>query len=340
MNPLPGSAPISPDSLVAALRLLLFPEPAEPDDIHSFTILDGASVPDLLDHLYAHPRPEFVCLYRGELKPDMAQVAPYLVRLQPHAPFTQWLLHQGWCRHWGIFARARANLKTMRRHLRGFLMVQGPLDRQLYFRYYDPRVLPLFLPTCDNSQLKRVFGPIACFVCETNNGSEAVLHRFDGASLSGELLDLRTGQSRPLPEAAVLSEHGPPAESNGEARSLHMQIRQEQMEALAAPRRAELPRKIIRYLRDECRKQLRSKDDAQLEQFVVEQMRRAARHGISVEWDLCRFCWLAALHGPLFDEECDWARSVLSNTDQGPSEVMDALEAYQLNYFEPMFNPA
>jgi uncharacterized protein DUF4123 len=338
MNP-PASPPVSRESFTMALRSLLFREMPQSPGVQTFAILDGASVPDLLDHLYAHQRPEFICLYRGELEPDMAEVAPYLVRLEPEAPFTEWLLLQGWGRHWGIFARACADLKTMRRHLRGFLMVQDPLDQQLYFRYYDPRVLSLFLPTCDASQLRVVFGPIACFVCETNNGSEALLQRFDAEKLTGELIELRSGQARPLPEAAAPRDHGLAAESNGEARSLHMQIRQEQMDALAAPRRAQLRRKIVRYLRDECRKQVQGKDDAELEVFVLEQMRRAGCHSISIEWDLCRFCWLAALHGPRFDEECDWARNVLANTDQPGSERMDLLESYQLNYLEPMFNP-
>jgi hypothetical protein len=326
--------------LVTALRSLLFPEGAQPAGMHTFAILDGASVPDLLDHLYGHPRPEFICLYRGELEPDMAEVAPYLVRLEPEVPLTMWLLQQGWGRRWGIFARACADLKAMRRHLRGFLMVQGPLDHQLYFRYYDPRVLPLFLPTCDTSQLKRLFGPIACFVGETNDASKAVLHRFDGERLTRELIELQSGQTHPLPEAAAPPEHGRPAGPNGAAGSLHMRVRQEQMDALAAPRRAELPRKIVRFLRAECARQVQQKSDAELEAFTREQMIRAARHGLAVEWDLCRFCWLAALHGPRFDIERDWARLVLAETSSPGTQRMDQLEFHQRNYIDPMFNPS
>jgi hypothetical protein len=322
-----------------ALSSLLFAEMPRSPSVHTFAILDGASVPDLLDHLYARRRPEFICLYRGDLEPDMAEVAPYLVRLEPKSPFTEWLLQEGWGWHWGIFARARADIKTMRRHLRGFLMVQGPLEHQLYFRYYDPRVLPLFLPTCDTSQLKRVFGPVACFICEAKLGSEAVLQRFDGEKLTGEQFELQSGQARPLPEVAAPPQHGPPAESNGEARSLHMQIRQEQMDALAAPRRAVLPGKIARFLRAECPRQVQGKSEAELETFAREQMNRAARYGLAVEWDLCRFCWLAALHGPRFDVQCDWARPVLADTSSPATQRMDLLEFHQRNYIDPMFNP-
>ena len=137
-------------------------------------MLDGASIPDLLDHLYGDPRPEFICLYRGELEPDMAEVAPYLVRLQPDAPFTDWLLVEGWGKHWGIFALSAADLPVMRRHFRTFLMVKNPEGKQVYFRYYDPRVLRTFLPTCNAEETATVFGPLITYLCEADK-PEALL---------------------------------------------------------------------------------------------------------------------------------------------------------------------
>ena len=48
------------------------------------------AMPNLLGSLYTH-EPEYVCLYRGELQPDMAEVAPYLVWLDPNTDFPWWL---------------------------------------------------------------------------------------------------------------------------------------------------------------------------------------------------------------------------------------------------------
>src|SRR3712207_9549205 len=89
---------------------------------HVYAVLDGASVPGLVPRLYDE-QPEFVCLYRGELAPDMAEVAPYLVRLDPDAPFTQWVVEEGWGKHWGVFAASDAGLRELRQHLRTFLVV-------------------------------------------------------------------------------------------------------------------------------------------------------------------------------------------------------------------------
>jgi len=49
----------------------LFDDPG----VNAFAILDGASVPGLLQHLHRCD-PVRECLYRGELQPDIAEVAP------------------------------------------------------------------------------------------------------------------------------------------------------------------------------------------------------------------------------------------------------------------------
>lgn len=153
---------ISPEVRVAALLRELFKDEALP----VYAVLDGAAIPDLLDHLYADDGPEFCCLYRGDLEPDMAECAPYLAVLHPEAAFTRWLLAEGWGMHWGIFATSPADLKTMRKHFRTFLMVKDPDGKQLYFRYYDPRVLRVYLPTCNQQEVATVFGPVVSFLLE------------------------------------------------------------------------------------------------------------------------------------------------------------------------------
>ena len=50
------------------------------DSPNTYAVLDGASIPQLRQALY-QMKPEYECLYLGELTGDMAEVAPYLVRL-------------------------------------------------------------------------------------------------------------------------------------------------------------------------------------------------------------------------------------------------------------------
>lgn len=136
----------------------------------AYVVLDGASNPVLLDRLYGD-QPEFDCLYRGELEPDIAECAPYLARLEAGTPFADWIIGTGWGRHWGIFAVANCDLRSLRQHLRKLNMVYDPESHKpLLFRYYDPRVLNIFLPTCDAGQTETFFGPVSTFLAETQDG--------------------------------------------------------------------------------------------------------------------------------------------------------------------------
>ncbi len=182
------------DALKRALLDQLFPGE---EGVNAFAVLDGASVPELLKRLYGEAPPEFVCLYRGQLEPDMAEVAPYLVRLKEETPFTNWLMEEGWGKHWGIYVLAAANLKVMRRHFRTFLMVRDPEGKQVYFRYYDPRVLRIYLPTCTAQELGMVFGPVLRYGVEAEDAKALLLFQRDGTGLKRNQVQVAaTGVSR------------------------------------------------------------------------------------------------------------------------------------------------
>ena len=143
------------------LEKFLFDERAR-----AFAILDGAAIPDLPMKIY-EMQPHSVCLYRGELEPDIAEVAPYLVELFPDTNFTDWLLTEGTGgKSWGIFARSPFSLTELRKHFRKFLTVYDEAGNPLLFRYYDPRVLVKFLPTCDKDGLEKLFGRVTEYFAE------------------------------------------------------------------------------------------------------------------------------------------------------------------------------
>lgn len=135
-----------------------------------YAVLDGASVPDIIQNL-AKYKAESICLYRGELDPELAQTAPYLVLLTPGSALTNWVL-TGIGHHWGIFAISKANMKEMRKHFRTFLMVYDPDGKSMYFRYYDPRVLSVYLPTCNVEEKLAVFGNVDRYFVENDQTNE------------------------------------------------------------------------------------------------------------------------------------------------------------------------
>jgi hypothetical protein len=188
---------ISPPS-VARLRQLLFASDSE----STYAILDGASVPGLPAKLRA-AKEEWACLYRGELEPDLAEVAPYLIKLRRQSPLTDWILGEGWGRHWGIFAITQAGLEALRRHLRGFLRVKDSTGKILYFRYYDPRVLRVYLPTCKGAELKTLFGPVSRYAAEGDRSAQALVFQPNGTRLATRAEDLE-GEANRSSEPATM----------------------------------------------------------------------------------------------------------------------------------------
>ena len=57
----------------------------------------------------------------------------------------------------------------VRKHLRRFLLVESGTGKQQYFRFYDPRVLRGFLPTCGPRKIEALFEEIEAFALEAED---------------------------------------------------------------------------------------------------------------------------------------------------------------------------
>lgn len=143
------------------------------ENILVYAILDGASVPELPMRLF-EMRPPHVCLYRGDLDADLAEVAPYLVHLVPGTKFTNWILAEAWGKHWGIFVHSPFPLVELRKHFRKFLTVHNEEGNPMLFRYYDPRVLPKFLPTCQKDEVDLMFDKVQAYFAESDDAGELI----------------------------------------------------------------------------------------------------------------------------------------------------------------------
>ena len=61
----------------------------------------------------------------------------------------------------------------------------------MYFRFYDPRVLRIFLPTCDAAQLKEFFGPVAHFICEDEDPAFGLVFSLEQGKLKTEKVPVK-----------------------------------------------------------------------------------------------------------------------------------------------------
>ena len=145
----------------------------EAGDLPAYVILDGAQNLTLFGALHADTAPRWRCLFTGHLEPDMATVAPYLIELEHGSAFTRQLLAEGWGQNWGVFLTSQLALPALWRHVRQQVHVYGPHMESLFFRFYDPRVMRNYLPTCPGAQLASFFGPVDFYIAEGESPARA-----------------------------------------------------------------------------------------------------------------------------------------------------------------------
>jgi hypothetical protein len=139
----------------------------------NWIILDAARL--LLDlDLAKKYESRFLNLYKGDTAESLKAVAPYLFNYDRGSEFENWILDKGWGQSWGVLIAAPLLLDDLQLHFRKYLIVRTEDKQQLYFRFYDPRVLKAFLPTCSRDQIIEFFGPVKYFVVEGNDKNEAI----------------------------------------------------------------------------------------------------------------------------------------------------------------------
>lgn len=174
---------MSPETF-QALVAALWPSADSIRSPQVFTVVDCARDPRAMPMIVA-AGVEHSCLYSGPLDPALEVAAPWMARLSPDARLTRELMDTGWLDHWFILARARADvtLQQMRRHLRTLMRVRDESGRVLLFRFYDPRVLREYLPTCTTDEAQDVFGPIDEFLCSGDSPGSLVSFTRAGARI-------------------------------------------------------------------------------------------------------------------------------------------------------------
>jgi hypothetical protein len=190
----PGAAKASPDRLLGLLRGDFQP---------LYAILDPARNPRILALMILHQE-ESQSLYEGEEGAKMAQFAPYLVRLRNDSRLIEALVKEGWGKSWGVYLTSSGDFREVRHHLRHFLMVAMPNREQVYFRFYDPRVLRAFLPTFTPEETAQFFGPIRSYLVEDENPTQLLQFVNTGKGSAKMILSF-ADQASPEPDVAPAS---------------------------------------------------------------------------------------------------------------------------------------
>jgi pSer/pThr/pTyr-binding forkhead associated (FHA) protein len=156
IRPAPTTVHSGPRSVIDVLR-------REPDRL--FVLLD-AFRDSAIGTALANGGEKHQPLYENARGDQALFVAPHLVELTPTKPFTESLLTAGWGKSWGVFLTCKLPFDELLKHLRDCLTVRLVGGKPVYFRFYDPRVLRGFLPSCTADEGAAFFGPISAFLME------------------------------------------------------------------------------------------------------------------------------------------------------------------------------
>lgn len=150
--------------------------------IAHYILLDAARMDENLDKA-TELNHENLCLFSGKGEEYLKTVSPYLFDNSVNEELEKWFIDFGWGHSWGVFVVSKIMFAEVFKHFRKLLVVKTESNEEMFFRFYDPRVLAAFLPTCYKEQLIEFFGPIEKFICEDKDRSFALIFSLSNGEL-------------------------------------------------------------------------------------------------------------------------------------------------------------
>lgn len=231
-----------------------------------------------------------VSLFSGTANEWHWAVAPYL--FQVDSDLLNWIAEKLWKEPWGIFAMSNATMEELRLHFKKFLMVKLPDGKQWLFRYYDPRILQAYLPTCEPWELQKFFGPVRAFA--TADGDEKKLMMGPGPSQA------LTEQPRSDAQAGIF-----------------WTIRPEQYQAFTQAAEESFVDRSIKFLKEKLPDQVNSLPPEVLRERVEAGIAYARTYGVKWRSSLLMFVTLMFEVSPNFDRHA-LIQPMLQDQELGP----------------------
>lgn len=138
-------------------------DPEQVQPMHTYAILDAAKVVGLPELLAASGL-DHHCLFKGEAFEELAEVAPWIVRIEDGNSFVRKLFTHSdagwhlWDKEPGIYLRSRGSLGEMWRHFRKFTKVKDEQGKWYYFRFWEkPVPYALSIPSGSGTPVAELF---------------------------------------------------------------------------------------------------------------------------------------------------------------------------------------
>ena len=141
---------------------------AEKEQCDLFGIIDSARNEDVFRHLITG-NVKYKSLFEGTMDEQSYGVSGFLVECKKESSLFKWMTTEAWGDSCCIFFTSNASFEDLFKHFQKFNRVYLEGDEVVLFRYYDPRVFRVYLPTCNRGEVEMFFGNILTFIAETEN---------------------------------------------------------------------------------------------------------------------------------------------------------------------------
>jgi hypothetical protein len=132
-----------------------------------YAVVDGCQAFDLICKTKQQFALEARMLFEGPATTheEIGEVAPYVCAVNSDRYFLEeWVEILG--HNVGILITSDVSSKVMYKHLRKIFISQDETNQEYFFRFYDPRVIRGFLPSCRPDEINQFFGPIRSIIVE------------------------------------------------------------------------------------------------------------------------------------------------------------------------------
>jgi hypothetical protein len=272
---------------------------ANSDDVKLYAMLDACDEPSV-PVFAAKLKDRAASLYRGNAEQEQAKSAPYIAVVD--GVVFDWIHENLWGKPWGFFASSRIDLLALRTHFRRFLIVEGAEAKELYFRFYDPRVLEPFLASADAAKLARFFGPVE--------------------EMQIVNADLEVLAFQPFSKST-------PPTSN----SQKIMFSNSDMEAYANARRAIFAKRLFTQIAGKLKDLGRTIDHQVLAEQVDQGIRRALTYEMNAQCDIARYVETMCIHvkGFVGDRDLIPIQDILLDRRVDWSERLDRFDAHAMS---------
>lgn len=265
---------------------------AEDDDGDLFAIVDAARNETLLQKL-ALNQVKYQSLFQGsKVEEQYFAVSPFLVECKEGTELLRWLTTDVWGSSCGVFFTSSDSYINLFTHFRRFLQVGTDDGKKLYFRFFDPRVLRVYLPTCTAEELELFYGAVRRFLVESEGA---------GSVLSYSRTD--TGAGRATADIG-------PTDSLG-----RLIVRKPQIAAFSAAATESFENRMVARLYRSYHKECEALGESGVREVIRYGIDRAGKYEIRSEKGVAQYVYLMFEFGRDFDGDPahPWAAQILND---------------------------